>query len=144
MRECLLPGCGKAFQPAKSWQRFCSVQCSSRDRQRRLRERQRKLKALGGDQAGQVITGLGRRKIVKRGSKDISAREAAILTKLRRADPETHSAVESMLEDTPRNRSSTSTTTPLATPVAVDRAPQTPNRRMRGVTRVHPRSLERI
>lgn len=139
MRQCALPGCDQAFYPLRAWQKFHDLKCAYADRKRRERERFRKLKALDGGK--NIVKGLGGRKVTRRGSREITGKEADLLAKLRQ-DPEIHSMVESMLEDTPRNRS----------PEYPDPAPAAPpspgliipSHRQRNMRRVHPRSLEKM
>ena len=141
MRQCALPGCDQAFYPLRAWQKFHDLKCAYADRKRRERERFRKLKALDGGK--NIVKGLGGRKVTRRGSREITGKEADLLAKLRQ-DPEIHSMVESMLEDTPRNRSPEN-----PAPAPAPAAPPSPgliipSHRQRNMRRVHPRSLEKM
>lgn len=132
MRECALPGCGQAFYPLRNCQRYCNTRCAANDRKRRERERYRKLKAIAGRS---MDIGLGGRKVIKRGSRDITKAEAELLSRLRQS-PEVQNTVMELLEDPPRNRSPERTSPVNPMPVTMV------SRRLRNIRQVHPRSLE--
>ena len=135
MRQCALPGCETAFYPQRPWQKFHDDNCAAKDRMRRWRERYRKL-ATAATSKGHMVDGMGGRKIVRRGSREITAAESRILEQIRRIGQPALDAVAGMLNgDLPRNRS--------PEPVGAGSGSLPPTKRIRNIRRVHPRSLEK-
>ena len=135
MRQCALPDCKTAFYPERDWQKFHAPKCAVKDRQRRMRERYRKLMTLN---SGDIVAGAGGRKVVsKRGSRELTGAEAKLLAEIRRIGQPAMDAVTAVLADPPRNRSP-------ETPPEHSGSGQSrpPTHRIRNIGRVHPRSLE--
>lgn len=137
MRQCALPDCAEAFYPQRRWQKFHTPACAVKDRQRRFRERYRKLLSMN---SGDITEGAGGRKVIsRRGSKEITRAEANIIAEIRRIGQPAMDAVAAILADPPRNRS------PEDGGNGQQRSSPAPvmiSRRLRNVRRVHPRSLE--
>ncbi len=143
MRQCALPDCGEAFYPQRRWQKFHTPACAVKDRQRRFRERYRKLISMN---RGDITEGAGGRKVISRkGSKELTRAETNIIAEIRRGGAAAVDMVTAILADPPRNRSpeaagdgqATQTPSVSSTPPLVRIA-----HRMRNMRRVHPRSLE--
>lgn len=145
MRQCALPDCGVTFYPQREWQKFHDPSCAVKDRQRRLRERYRKLLSLN---RGDITEGIGGRKIIsRRGSRDLTRAEANIIAEIRRIGQPAINMVTAMLSDPPRNRSPEAVTgdgqgDKQGKTSPASSAPPMLSHRLRNVRRVHPRSLE--
>jgi hypothetical protein len=135
MRECALADCKVAFYPQRDWQKFHDPACAVKDRQRRLRERYRKLLKLN---SGDITAGVGGRKVVsRRGSREITRAEAAILEQIRKIGQPAMDMVKQMLDSGPPRNRSPENGVGQASP-----APPMISHRLRNVRRIHPRSLE--
>lgn len=140
MRQCALPDCGVTFYPQRDWQKFHDPSCAVKDRQRRLRERYRKLLSLN---SGDITEGIGGRKIIsRRGSRDLTRAEANIITEIRRIGQPAINMVTAMLADPPRNRSPETVGDGNKQSPSASAAPPKLSYRLRNIRRVHPRSLE--
>ena len=140
MRQCALPDCGVTFYPQREWQKFHDPSCAVKDRQRRLRERYRKLLSLN---SGDITEGIGGRKIIsRRGSRDLTRAEANIITEIRRIGQPAINMVTAMLADPPRNRSPETVGDGNKQSPSASAAPPKLSYRLRNIRRVHPRSLE--
>lgn len=135
MRQCALPECKIAFYPLRAWQKFHDPKCAVKDRQRRLRERYRKLIKMN---SGDITAGVGGRKTIsRRGSREISRAEADIIESIRRIGQPAMDAVTAVLAGQ----------LPSANPEPAAHSPPGGSRmlmprRLRNI-RVHPRSLEK-
>lgn len=142
MRQCALPDCGVTFYPQREWQKFHDPSCAVKDRQRRLRERYRKLLSLNH---GDITEGIGGRKIIsRRGSRDLTRAEANIIAEIRRIGQPAINMVTAMLADPPRNRSPEMVGDWKGDEQKSPASPAAPklSHRLRNIRRVHPRSLE--
>jgi hypothetical protein len=142
MRQCALPDCGEAFYPQRRWQRFHTPACAVKDRQRRFRERYRKLISMN---RGDITEGAGGRKVIsRRGSKELTRAETNIIAELRRGGAAAVDMVTAILADPPRNRSPEQSDGRgnEASPAPAIPSPPMISHRLRNVRRVHPRSLE--
>jgi hypothetical protein len=169
LRSCALPGCGEAFYPERDWQKFCTPKCATKDRQRRLRERYRKLLKLN---SGDITEGVGGRKSVTRhSSREITRAEAGVIERIRKLGAPAMEAVRAVLEEPATilaamgaaETGGVGNTSPALRPVPASHSPPGavggavagrvsrvsragraigPTHRMRNMRRVHPRSLQ--
>lgn len=145
MRQCSLPGCGIAFYPARAWQKFHNSNCAAKDRMRRWSERYRKLAAAAAKKGQITTTAISRRKVVRlSGSREreITKAEANILDKIRQIGQPAMDMVAGMLNGNGSGNGGGPTRIRSPESVGGDgRLP--PNKRIRNIQNVHPRSLEK-